>query len=205
MKDKKMSQQFIIYDTEYASWKGFIDLPIDDEKRKKAEIVQIAALKINLDDLSIADEFNCYIKPHFEPNLTEYFTNLTGLTDELLDREGTDFMTAYGRFLHFAQKLPCYSHAWGQKQADELVIRNNLEMWQMENLPEPDFRNIAWWFDEKYKQLNMNITKQSSGQIGKILGLDKEIAHLNLDEHNALYDVYSILLGLRKLGFTQLF
>ena len=51
----------------------------------------------------------------------------------------------------------------------------------------------------------MNITKQSSGQIGKILGLDKEIAHLNLDEHNALYDVYSILLGLRKLGFTQLF
>ena len=58
---------------------------------------------------------------------------------------------------------------------------------------------------EKYKQLNMNITKQSSGQIGKILGLDKEIAHLNLDEHNALYDVYSILLGLRKLGFTQLF
>ena len=114
-------------------------------------------------------------------------------------------MTAYGRFLHFAQKLPCYSHAWGQKQADELVIHNNLEMWQMENLPEPDFRNIAWWFDEKYKQLNMNITKQSSGQIGKILGLDKEIAHLNLDEHNALYDVYSILLGLRKLGFTQLF
>ena len=80
-------------------------MPLNDEKRKRAEIVQIAALKINLKDLSVAEEFNCYIKPHFEPKLTEYFTNLTGLTDEMLDKEGTDFMTAYGRFLHFIKNV----------------------------------------------------------------------------------------------------
>ncbi len=200
-----MSEQFIIYDTEYASWKGFIDLPLDDERRKKAEIVQIAALKINLDDLSVAEEFNCYIKPYFEPKLTQYFTDLTGITDELLAAEGTDFLAAYGRFLHFAGNLPCYAHAWGQKAADEIVIRNNLDLWNFPYAKEPDYRNIAPWFEQQYKSLGLPITTQSSGQIGKLLGLDKEIAHLKLDEHNALYDVYSILLGLRKLNFSTLF
>lgn len=200
-----MTKQFIIYDTEYASWKGFIDLPQDDAKRKKAEVVQIAALKVNLKDLSVAEEFNCYIKPHFEPKLTDYFIDLTGITNELLATEGTDFLTAYGRFLHFAGDLPCYSHAWGQEKADEIVIRNNLKLWQFDYAKEPDYRNIASWFAQEYKKRNLPITKQSSGQIGKLLHLDKEIAHLNLDEHNAFYDVYSILLGLRKLGFSDLF
>lgn len=200
-----MTEQFVVFDTEYASWKGFIDLPPDDKRRQKAEIVQIAALKVNLNDLNVAEEFNCYVKPCFEPKLTEYFTNLTGITDELLAAEGTDFLTAYGRFLHFAGNLPCYSHAWGQKAADETVIRNNLQLWQFPYAKEPDYRNIAPWFAQRYKELGLPVAKQSSGQIGKLLGLDKEIAHLNLDEHNALYDVYSILLGLRKLKFSTLF
>ena len=41
-----MSEQFIIYDTEYASWQGFLTAP--EQEKKKAEIVQIAALKVNL-------------------------------------------------------------------------------------------------------------------------------------------------------------
>lgn len=196
--------QFVIYDTEYASWKGFIDLPQDDERRKKAEIVQIAALKVNLEDLSVADSFNCYVKPRFEPRLTEYFTALTGITDELLSREGTDFLAAYGRFLYFAGDLPCYSHAWGQDKADETVIRNNLELWQFPCRREPDYRNIAPWFAQCYRRLGLPIERQSSGQIAKLLGLEKEMAHLDLDEHNAFYDVWSILLGLRKLGFSAL-
>jgi len=197
-----MKKQFIIYDTEYASWQGFIDLPPEDERRKKVEIVQIAALKVNADDLSVAEEFNCYIKPHFEPKLTDYFIKLTGITDELLTAQGTDFLTAYGRFLHFAADLPCYAHAWGQREADEVVIRNNLKLWDFFYKHEPDYRNIAPWFAEQYKLHGINIATQSSGQIGKLLGLEKEIAHLGLDEHNALYDVYSILLGLRKLSFS---
>lgn len=39
-----MTEQFIVFDTEYASWQGFLDAP--EEEKKKAEIVQIAALKI---------------------------------------------------------------------------------------------------------------------------------------------------------------
>ena len=37
-----MTEQFIVFDTEYASWQGFLDAP--EEEKKKAEIVQIATI-----------------------------------------------------------------------------------------------------------------------------------------------------------------
>lgn len=77
-----MTEQFIVFDTEYASWQGFLNAP--EEEKKKAEIVQIAALKINSRDLSVAEKLNLYVKPRFAPKLTDYFINLTGITDELL-------------------------------------------------------------------------------------------------------------------------
>ncbi len=105
-----MTEQLIIFDTEYASWQGFLTAP--EAEKKKAEIVQIAAVKVNLPDLSVAENLNLYIKPHFTPRLTEYFINLTGITDALLEQEGLPFPEAYRRFKQFAGRLPCYSHGW---------------------------------------------------------------------------------------------
>ena len=48
-----------------------------------------------------------------------------------------------------------------------------------------------------YKRNNIMISSQSSGQIARILKLDKNIEHLGIDVHNALYDVYSVLEGLK--------
>ncbi|MBR1647974.1 MAG: hypothetical protein IJ689_00050 [Alphaproteobacteria bacterium] len=200
-----MSEQFVIFDTEYASWQGFIDLALDDPLRKTAEIVQIAALKINLNDLSVKEEFNCYIKPHFKPKLSDYFIELTGISDELLDEKGVDFLSAFKHFCGFADGLVCYSHAWGQKYADEVVIKNNLELFGCDTHLNLDFRNIAPWFEAQYRKRGMNIAKQSSGQICKILDTKRELSSLNLDEHNALFDVYSLLSGLRCLGFSSFF
>ena len=87
-----MTEQFIVFDTEYASWQGFLNAP--EEEKKKAEIVQIAALKINSRDLSVAEKLNLYVKPRFAPKLTDYFINLTGITDELLAQEGIPFPEA---------------------------------------------------------------------------------------------------------------
>lgn len=67
-----MTEQFIVFDTEYASWQGFLDAP--EEEKKKAEIVQIAALKINSRDLSVAEKLNLYVKPRFAPKLTDYLS-----------------------------------------------------------------------------------------------------------------------------------
>ena len=66
-----------------------------------------------------------------------------------------------------------------------------------------DCRNIAGWFKQAYRKNGIFVEKQSSGQIAKLLGLEDEIRALGLDEHNAFYDVHSILAGLRHLGFAE--
>ena len=199
-----MTEQFIVFDTEYASWQGFLDAP--EEEKKKAEIVQIAALKINSRDLSVAEKLNLYVKPRFAPKLTDYFINLTGITDELLAQEGIPFPEAYARFKRFAGGLPCYSHAWqpdDDRIADGKVIGCNLDMFGIKDNSPLDCRNIAGWFKQAYRKNGICVEKQSSGQIAKLLGLEDEIRALGLDEHNAFYDVHSILAGLRHLGFAQ--
>jgi len=197
-----MADQFILFDTEYASWQGFLTAP--EAEKKKAEIVQIAALKINDADLSITEELNIYIKPHFAPRLTDYFIKLTGITDNLLQENGLPFPAAYAKFKQFAGKLPCYSHSWssGDDIADGKVFGYNLEMFGIQDQTPPDYHNIADWFCRIYRQKNIPITCQSSGQIAKLLGGAEELSRLGLDEHNALYDVYSILYGLRKFNFS---
>lgn len=199
-------KQFIIFDTEFASWEGFIHLP--PEEQKGVEIVQISALKVNLATLTVVEELNLYIKPYFTTKLTPYFINLAGITDDLLAQEGISFPEAYNIFRKFVGELPCYSHGWSISKdsiADGRVMNNNLEMFGIIDEAKPDYRNIANWFKKVYTQKNIPIKKQSSGQIAKLLGCKSELTRLNLDEHNAIYDVYSILAGLRFLEFKELF
>lgn len=196
-------KQLILFDTEYASWDGF--LTDCAENKKKAEIVQIAALKVNAADLTVAEEFNLYIKPFFRPKLTQYFINLTGITDELLAEKGVGFPQAYEEFKKFVGDCPCFSHGWSLAAgvwADGEVIVDNLKLWDMRDDKLPDFRNIATWFRQEYQKCGINIEKQCSGEIARLLGCESELCKLGLEMHNALYDVYSILAGLRKLGFA---
>lgn len=194
-------KQFVIFDTEYASWDGFLNET--EENKKKAEIVQIAAIKVNA-DLSVAEEFNLYIKPHFRPKLTQYFIDLTGITDELLEAKGIGFLEAYEQFKSFVGNLPCYSHGWSlstDETADGRVMNYNLEMWGRSDETPPEYRNIAPWFKEQYEAKDIDIKTQCSGQVAQLLGCGDELKRLGLDMHNALYDVYSLLAGLRYLGF----
>lgn len=196
-------KQFVIFDTEYASWDGFLtDTP---ENKKKAEIVQIAALKVNTEDLSVAEEFNVFVKPYFRPKLTDYFINLTKITDEKLAAEGIGYLEAYEKFKVFVGDCICFSHAWNEPAkslSDGRVMQDNLELWGKKDAHHPDFRNLAPWFKREYARRNLNIANQCSGEVARLLGAAEELSSLNLDVHNALYDVYSLLIGLRKLGFA---
>ena len=144
-----MTEQLIIFDTEYASWQGVFSHRSRSRKEKGGNC-QIAAVKVNLPDLSVAENLNLYIKPHFTPRLTEYFINLTGITDALLEqRRPPLFPKPTGVFKQFAGRLPCYSHGWSLASgstADGIVIGYNLEMFGISDDSPLDYRNIADWF-----------------------------------------------------------
>ena len=59
------------------------------------------------------------------------------------------------------------------------------------------YRNIAPVFKQLYADNEIDVKSQSSGQIAEILNLGENIKNLGLNQHNAFYDVYSILVGLK--------
>lgn len=193
---------FILFDTEYTSWKGCLENGRADWQKK--EIVQIAALKID-DRLQVIGEFNVYVKPEINPVLSEYFIDLTGITNEKLAAEGIGFAEAYARFKAFAGDYVCYSHAWGaaaDSLADGDVMNENLRYFNLiDNCP-PAYRNIAPWLKQRYAEKGIDIKSQCSGEVARLLGCDDALQSLGLGVHNAFYDVYSVLQGLKFLGFS---
>ena len=192
---------FILFDTEYTSWKGCLENGRADWQKK--EIVQIAALKID-NHLQVESEFNVYVKPEINPVLSDYFIDLTGITNEKLTAEGIPFYEAYARFKAFAEGCICYSHAWGAPSgslADGEVMNENLQYHRLIDDNTPVYRNIAPWFKQRYAEEGINIKSQCSGEVARLLGCERAIQDLGLNVHNAFYDVYSVLSGLRFLNF----
>ena len=193
---------FVIFDTEYIADKGFLEEGFCGWQNR--EIIQIAALKID-DKLEVVDKLNLYIMPKFHKNIPQYFVDLTGIDDEIMLKNGINFTEAYKIFKNFVGDDVCYSHGWNfdkENDSDGEVMREMLTTYNMIDDKQPDYQNIAVWFRDKYKEKGIKVEKQSSGEIAIILGKEDELKQLCLQVHNAFYDVYSILVGLRVLGFV---
>lgn len=191
---------FVIFDTEYTTWEGCLQNGWIDWQKK--EIVQIAAVRVDEETYEISEELNLYVKPKFNPVLSDYFVNLTGIANEKVEAEGIAFPEAYARFKSFAGRDMCFSHAWGlgqDEQADGKAMSDNLALLGLSDDLPPRYANIAPWFKEQYAKRNIHIEKQCSGEIAKLLGCENEMTALGLDVHNALYDVYSIWAGMKFL------
>ena len=194
---------FVLFDTEYIADKGFLEEGFDGWKNR--EVIQIGALKIS-DDLQILDIFNSYIKIQKHKYISDYFSKLTGITNDIMAEQGQDFPFVYKLFKEFVGDCRCYSHGWSFEQendADGEVMREMLNYYKIEDFHQPIYKNIAFWFREQYKKKNIRISQQASGEIAFLLGVSEELEKLNLQPHNALYDVYSIWSGLKYLGFDE--
>ena len=189
---------FVIFDTEYTSWAGCQEYGWRGYQKK--EIVQIAAIKVSDDLETVEAEFNVYCRPTINPVLSTYFENLSGITNAFLQANGITFAEAYQQFKDFAGSLKCWSHSWGSA-ADDLsdghVINENLRLYDLSADNSLNYGNIAAWLRQQYQKAGISEPPLSSGQIAKVLHHEADLAALGLDEHNALYDVYSILGGLR--------
>lgn len=188
---------FVIFDTEYTSWKGCQENGWTGNQKK--EIVQISALKLS-DKLDVLAEFNILCKPSINPVLSDYFIRLTHITNEQISKYGKPFEEVYNAFERFIDEDICYSHGWGSEyfnKSDGDIIHENLRLYNLSMKKNIKYRNVAPIFKHLYKENNIKITSQSSGQIAEILGLTENMKKLQLNPHNSLYDVYSILEGLK--------
>ena len=215
---------FVIYDTEYVLDKGLFEAPEDYREsfiagalKNHPEIIQIAAIKVG-DDLEVADKFNAYCRLKLHPGVRKYFSDLTDIADGFLAKNGTDFPSAYDDFKRFSAGLAAYSnnikdHA--DPVADGNIMRATLSIHRpLPDESEPEYKNIGAWFHAEFVRRGLAPSGAMkghimSGELAKYFDAEEEISRLGLDlggthgAHNAFYDVYSILVGLRKLGFRH--
>ena len=191
-----LPEKFIIFDTECTACEGSQKRGWSGEN-EYMELVQIGALKVvkTPKTIKIVKKLNIYIKPKKNPELSEYFTNLTGITQNTLDKKGITFNEAMKQFYNFCKtknnvKLPMFSYG-----NDYDVIKYNLKL----NSINKKSRFYKW--EKKFYDIRLifnfyvDTSKYTSGTIYKAFDIDSK----NANVHNALWDCKSIFYSLKHI------
>lgn len=175
----------MIVDLEYTAWPGSLerDWSGPDEHR---EVVQIGAVSLDAGNgFAERDAFEALVRPQRNPVLSDYFVNLTGITNDRLKDEGTDLSTGLRALAAFAGPAPLLSNG-----TDGDVIIENCTLIGIDN-PLP----AARWIDVALAlQHALGRDDLSSAEIPDLLGLP-----MPGRAHDALADARAIAAGLRHL------
>lgn len=104
------NRRVIVFDLEYTAWQGSQARGWSAPGEHR-EIVQIGAVK--LDPARGWTELDCYcrlVRPQINPQLSEYFIALTGITQAQVDAGGVAYSTALAEFAAFAEGLDLWSN-----------------------------------------------------------------------------------------------
>lgn len=85
---KVKKDKVIVLDVEKTCWEGGIP-PIGQE----SEIIQFGLTEVDIKSLEIKRTLSIFVKPKFS-TVSEYCTNLTGITQKILNKQGVDLVTA---------------------------------------------------------------------------------------------------------------
>ena len=193
----------IIYDCEYWTnegalqrrWSGLEDYP--------PLLVQLYAVKVDLRaGLNVLDEYSCYVKNYDRQSkktieVTEYFTNLTGISQSTIERLGKDPQQSLRDFHSFSTSTTCYSYYRDDEQC--LTPTNyyyNLDI-PFDWLLFSDIRKILI----KSGVERAIVEGANSGTLAEMMGLDPPTEY---QRHDARYDVHSIVKALRHLNQKEL-
>jgi hypothetical protein len=181
----KLPKKYIIYDTEFTSWKGSQERNWNKPNEYR-ELVAIGALLIN--DLKIEKKFKILCKPRINNILSEYFINLTGISNEDIKKKGYDFEICLKKFLDFCGNNILYSYGNDFHIFDENINLYNLKNF---NLNKKMFKDIRPYFDHN----NINTKLYSSGSIYKSVNLRVSVDNI----HDPLFDSLSIFKTIKYL------
>lgn len=105
-----LSKEIIVWDSEFTAWDGSYDNGWTAPGQFK-ELIQIGAVRVRTSDFAELDRFEVYIKPTINPILSAYFIELTGITQEKINRNGLLSKKALPMFFNWVKRSSLYS--WG--------------------------------------------------------------------------------------------
>ena len=154
------------------------------------EIVQIGAILVETENFQELDAVTLFVNPVKNPQLSEFFINLTGITQEELNREGTDYAAALEKFAAWSNGLEL--HCFG---IDGQVMKENADLIGVDFPFEMSrFKNLR----EFFKQYGIPADDYMSSTLVQAFGKKNERR-----EHNGLADARNLADALRLLKERQ--
>lgn len=189
-----MTNDIVFYDTEYTCWDGSLERGWSKDWEEK-EIIQIGAVGYDPDTLKETDHFMMFIKPVINPELSDYFIDLTGIAQSQVDDRGIDLNTGMDKFKQFIGDRTAYS--WG---SDYRVINHNLALRNYRHLTlnTNQYRDIRPWAIDNSVPDGIN-SGELAGHFGLMGDMPDDMANNPTNNHDALYDAQSILVTMRHL------
>ena len=183
------SETFVIFDTEYTSWEGCNEKGWNKDEGEYKELVQIGAVKCSCVDFSIESTFSVISNPMINPVLSEYFVDLTGITNQEIQDKGVELPDALDKFAEFVNEDVCYSYG-----DDKGILEYNVEVHNLEDdfgvqqIESNDIRPI-------FKLFGVPTENYSSGTVCEHFDRKPDTG---ASQHNAVYDCLSLRLALKQ-------
>jgi len=108
----KKIQRLNIIDLESTCWPDQI-APNGAPQRFASEIIEIGIAQVDVKSLEILEKKSYLVKPVTYPKLSKYCTDLTSITNEMLDEEGTTLAYAIARMLSEFKTMKYEWASWG--------------------------------------------------------------------------------------------
>ena len=179
----------VIFDLEFTAWPGAQERGWTGPGESR-EIVQIGAIRVDAASLTVDGEFEALVRPVRNPRLSDYFQQLTGITEQAVSERGAGFADALDDFLKFCDGA--YTLSYGN---DMVILGENLVLQSPPGRapaqPLPPFANIRPYLNRVLPQT----TGLASGSLAAALNRPGPAE----STHNALADCHSILEALRHL------
>ena len=185
-------KKYVILDLEWTSWKGnhrSNNILLDKRKDwQKKEIIQIGAIKFDV-NYKIIDSLNIYVKPIFNPILSDYIKKLTGISQEKLEKKGITFAKSYKIVKKFCKNTKVFSNG-----DDDLIMKINLNYNNIKD-KKLKIKNIKKILNKKYKIPTKFLP---SPIIHTFFGYKLEKSKM----HSAIHDCHNVLKVLKKNKFS---
>lgn len=181
----------VVYDTEFTTWEGAMQRGWSGPNEHR-ELVQLAAQRVDIETETVLDSFERLARPTINPELSDYFVDLTHITQAQVEAEGIPFAQLLQEFLAWSDGATMYSYsANGGDYSDAQVLDENIRLYHLSvELPWERFGNLYHVFQAG----GIDTSQYNSGKLYQAFGLA-----LGGHEHNAMHDVDSLVQSLFAL------
>jgi len=175
----------VVADLEYTSWQGALERDWS-RPHEHREVVQIGAVRLDAGaGFAERDAFEALVRPTINPELSDYFVQLTGIDNAALAARGVTLEAALADFARFAGGAIILSNG-----ADIEVVTESCGLTDIANpLPQARWADIG----PALKAI-LGREELGSAEIPAVLGLPA-----SGPAHDALADARAIAAGLRHL------